>query len=433
MIDHINPGGREISETMNLNEFYEQEKQRVLAECKVRGLCAQKCPIISKTELADAKPREIQRAVLDFLDRGVDGPVLRERIKSCMKCYGCVTLCPQEINPLRTLEICIREMVEQGKMEFPEWDPKSPDLVHRVLASIQTTALEYARIFTPSKRARADVVFFPGCNVYYQPEKLLNALDVMTMIDPDFAFTPGLDYCCGNCHLTKGRIGRAGASFSELMERISSYQPKTVVLWCPTCFCLAETTFGPFTEFPFTIQSMAQYVSERLDRLEIVEKSFTKITVHDACKVALTGLDVVGSRKILEAIGAEIVEMPRSGLEAACCGCAALGSYPGAGDRMLEGRIDEAAETGANILATVCHYCNQMLASRQEKVPFTVESYINLLASSMGIKREDMFRKYMRWAEAERILVDAAPFIEESPFSRSLIERTVREVFNVGD
>jgi len=150
---------------------------------------------------------------------------------------------------------------------------------------------------------------------------------------------PGLDYCCGICHLEKGRPGRAGNAFSELMDKITSYQPKTVVLWCPTCFCLAETTFGPFTEYPFKIQSMAQYVSEHLDKLEIVEKLSTNITVHDACKVALTGLDVVGSRKILKAIGAEIVEMPRSGPESACCGCDAIGNYPEAGNQMLEDRL----------------------------------------------------------------------------------------------
>ncbi len=416
---------------MNLNEFYKREKQRVIVECKVCGLCAKKCPIISKTEIADVKPQEIQRAVLDFLVQSKDSPVLRERIRACMKCYGCVGLCPQGINPLRTLEICTWEMAEQGMVEFPEWDPKSPDLVHRVLASIQTTALEYERIFKPSESAQADTIFFPGCNVYYQPEKLLNALDVMTMIKHDFAFVPGLDYCCGNCHLTKGRPGRAGTAFKELMDKITSYQPKTVVLWCPTCFCLAETTFGPFTEYPFKIQSMAQYVSEHLDKLEIVEKLSTKITVHDACKVALTGLDVMGSRKILKAMGAEIVEMSRSGPESVCCGCAAIVNYPEAGNQMLEDRIDEAAETGASILATVCHFCNQMLASRQQNDRLAVESYINLLAISLGIKREDKFRKYMRWADAERILADAAPFVEVSPFSSSLIEQTVKEIFKI--
>ena len=56
-----------------------------------------------------------------------------------------------------------------------------------------------------------------------------------------------------------------------------------------------------------------------------------------------------------------------------------------------------------------------------------------LLAKSLGIVREDKFRKYMRWADADRILDDAAPLVATSPFPRALIEQTVRDVFIPGD
>ncbi|BEQ15151.1 hypothetical protein FAK_22170 [Desulfoferula mesophila] len=368
--------------------------------------------------------------MLDFLMRGEDSPILRERLKSCMKCYRCVSkMCPEGLNPLRTLEICAKEMFEAGLVEYPPWDAKDPELVHRVLASIQITTEEYRRIMTPSPQARAETVFFAGCNVYYQPEKLLNAMDVMAQLDGGYAFVPGLDYCCGNCYLIRGRSVKAGEAFEELLAKLLAYQPKTLVLWCPTCFCLFETTFGEFTSYPFEIKSMAQYVSERLDRLQINQPLSCKVTVHDACKVALTGLDLVGSREVLRHLGVELVEMPRSAQKAACCGCSAIRHYPLVGYQMLEARIAEAAETGATIMATVCHYCNQMLASRQEGAPFTVENYINLLASGMGVEREDKFRKYKAWADAERILEDAAPFVSQSPFSHELIKSTVRTVF----
>ena len=414
---------------MDADRFFDQEKQRVLEECIVCGMCVEGCPIIPVTGLAETDPRDVQQAVLNYLDRGTDSTALRERIQSCMKCYGCLRLCPEDLNPLRTLEICSAEMADQGILEFPEWDPKAPDLVHRVLASIQTTPEEYARLFTPSKHTPADTVFFAGCNVYYQPEKLLNALDVMQRIDPEAAFVPGLDYCCGNCHLIRGRIQRTGHAFRELMDKLVSYTPKTVVLWCPTCFCLADTTFGPFTEYPFEILSMAQYVSRHLDRLDIVKTESARVTIHDACKIALTGLDVDGCRKILGNLGAEIVEMPRSRETTVCCGCAAIGNYPEAGNRMLDARLQEAEDTGADTLVTVCHFCNQVFAARQDRVPLSVASYISLLAAGLGIVREDKFSKYMRWADPVRILEDAADHVEKSPFPLTLIEDTVREVF----
>lgn len=414
---------------MALDRYFSEEKQRIIDTCTTCGKCVKTCDIVVRSRLAAVRPREIQAAVLDFLESGTDSPVLRDRISTCMQCYGCANACPEHLNPMQSLEICACDMAEKGLVSYPPWDPKSPDLVHRVLASIQTTAAEYDRIFTPTPRQKAGTLFFPGCNVYYQPEKLLNALDIMAVIDPEFAFLPGLDACCGNCHLTLGRPKTAGETFTELMEMIGGYEPGTLVLWCPTCFCLAETTFAPFTRFPFRILSMAQYVSENLDKVAITETHRQTVTLHDACKVALIGLDVAGARPILEKAGFELKEMDRSGKNAACCGCAAISGDPPSGNRMLKDRIDEAARTGAEILVTVCHYCNQVLASSRETTPFRVDNYINLLAAAMGIRRQDRFQTYMAWGNAEKIMADAAPFIASSPFSDRLIRETVDAVF----
>ena len=415
---------------MNLPEFFTGEKDRVLAECEACGLCVKRCPITEKSELAGLKPKEVQKAVLAFLDHGEFGPVIKERLESCMECYGCVKdVCPKGLNPLQVLHICRWEAVRAGLMPSEEKNPKAPESTHRILADLQTTPAEYRRITTSSKAKQADTVFFPGCNVYFQPEKLLNALDVMERLDPDFAFAAGLDNCCGICDLTRGRVEGASERFDGLLNKLLEYGPKNVVLWCPTCFCLMGTTFADFMDLPFEMISMAQYVGQRLDRLDIPGNIAQKVTVHDACKLALTGLDVEGCRAIIRALGADLVEMQRVGAQAACCGCAAIGRHPRAGREMLEGRVAEAVETGAEIMTTVCHYCNQMLASCRPDSPLLVESYINLLAGAMGIHREDRFRKYMAWGDPERILADAEPLIARAFFPRALLEETVRKVF----
>ena len=414
---------------MELNDFFKKEKQRVIENCTKCGLCVKRCDVIGKSRLCDEKPKAVQSAVIDFFETGQASEILQERIQSCMKCYGCLDVCPEDLNPLRSLEICQWEMAEKGFIEYPAWDPKSPDLIHRVLASIQTSAHDYERLFQSTEVKKSKTVFFPGCNVYYQPEKILNSLDILGLVDPEFAFLHGLDNCCGNCHLTKGRPKKAGEAFTELLENILAYEPETLVLWCPTCFCLAETTFGPFNQYPFTIKSMPQYLSENMHKLDIKIPISTRVTVHDACKVALTGLDVTGARPILESIGADLIEMGRSKDNAVCCGCAAIINDPVTGNKMLDERIDEASETHAQTLVTVCHFCSQMLASKQDKSPFIVDSYINLLAASLGIKRQDKFQQYMRWADPEKIMSDAKECIASSPFSKELIHQTIEGVF----
>ena len=100
---------------------------------------------------------------------------------------------------------------------------------------------------------------------------------------------------------------------------------------------------------------------------------------------------------------------------------------------MLQKRLEEAHRTGADVMTTVCHYCSQVFTRHQDSVPFAIDNYINMLAAAVGIHREDRFRRYAGWQDTDRILADAEPLIETSPFSRSLIEKTVREVFAPDD
>lgn len=415
---------------MDIKEFYRLEKNHIIDNCTACGMCVKGCPIIVKTPLKEIKPKVIQKAVKNFLADGRDGPILRDRVLSCMECFKCVEgMCPQGLNPLRALEIAKWEIGRRDPELFPAYDTRDPELSHRVLASIQTTPVEYQRILTPSPPKKARYVFFPGCNVYFQPEKLLNAMDVMGIIDPDYAFVPGLDVCCGDCHAWYGRPERVEDAIEGLIAAAAAYDPEVLVLWCPTCQCRLGSSFAPTKEYPFRAQSLPQFISENLDRLPLPEPQPMTVTVHEACKAAFTGLDPVGPRTILAALGAEVIEMPRHGKGAVCCGSGAIERFPAACHRMADERIKEAAETGAPVMATVCHFCNQLLAGRGTPPGFRVESYINLLAAALGVHREDKFTRYRHWADVDRIRADAAEAIAKSPFPRDVIDRTIRNTF----
>jgi len=91
-----------------------------------------------------------------------------------------------------------------------------------------------------------------------------------------------------------------------------------------------------------------------------------KVTFHDPCFLGRHNNEYEAPRKALEAIpGVEMVEMERNRNNALCCGGGGgnfftdmLGSGELSPSRI---RVREALESGANVLATSCPKCFNML------------------------------------------------------------------------
>ena len=285
----------------SLTRYYQEEKKRVIEKCKECGVCAKKCPIIKKTELADVSPQDIQKQIKAYLETGEINQTIFARAFSCMECFKCIDkCCPEGLNPLLVNEIIKWEYRQNKIEEMVYGNPKDADSAHRVLASIQTSPEEYLKITSPSDKDAAEYVFFPGCNVYWQPEKLISALDIMDLITDDWAFVPGLDFCCGSVHIYNGSI-----------------------------------------ETKNKIQKTA--------------------TLHEACKSAFTGVDLTGAREILQKLpGVDLVEMPRHGKNTVCCGSGAEDYFPNSFKTIRDDRLAEAAQTHADIFVDVCHHCHNV-------------------------------------------------------------------------
>ncbi len=103
--------------------------------------------------------------------------------------------------------------------------------------------------------------------------------------------------------------------------------------------------------------------------------------------------------------------------------------FPESGIQLRENRLNKAAQTGADLVATVCHYCNQVFADEAQRYNFSITSYVSLVAEAMGIHREDKFNTYSQWADLDRILKDANKHIQESSFDKERIIEVLKAVF----
>ena len=416
---------------MTIADHYQNEKQRYLDNCTQCGLCAEGCPILPYTDASEISSQDIQEGVFDFMTSGIPNQEAYTKAFACMECFKCTAgMCPEDLNPMLVNEFIKGDYISSALAKRAYGDAMQPDSAQRVLASVQVSASDHSKITTSSNKQNARYVLFPGCNVYFQPQKILNALDIMEAIGDDYAFLPGLDYCCGDNLLFLGDIDEGTKRAEKLVTAISRFKPEALVLWCPTCRCRFDKSIAPALDIPFEILTFPQYVAANMNKLSLSDAAAGTVTLHEACKSAYTGVDLNGPREVLRQLpGVTLREMKHHGKDTSCCGSGAICWFPQSCAQFREDRLKEAAQTGAERLVTVCHYCNQTFAAKESQYDFRVTNYVNLVAEAMGIRRDDKFKQYALWGSLERILKDADEHIAESPFESERIIEVLRAVF----
>jgi Fe-S oxidoreductase len=409
------------------------ERVHVADTCTACGTCFRTCPAVQRLDFAGLSPKDVQAQVRAYLAGGDPTEAVFRRAFSCMGCYGCCEgVCPQGLDVMHVNEI-VKALYRRSGLDVTAYTPaRDPRAPQRVLASMQVTPEDYRRVFTPSPPGPAGTVFFPGCNVYAQPARLLEALDVLALVDGDVAFLPGLDHCCGDTPFFMGDHDEGTRAADDLVAALGAYEADTVVLWCPTCLCRMNTDTLTTERLPFRTVSLAQFLTERLDRLDLAEPVPVRATLHEACKAAFTGLDLEGPRPLLSGIpGLDLVEMPRSGAKTVCCGSGAFTWFPSIGAEVRDARLEEARETGADLLIDVCHYCHHVFLPDAGRFDIMVENWIHVLARAAGVARNEDYAEWRTWGDAERILALADDAIAASPFDRETIATVMRSHFSL--
>ncbi len=97
-------------------------------------------------------------------------------------------------------------------------------------------------------------------------------------------------------------------------------------------------------------------------KLKPKNKGKVKVSYHDPCYLG-RGLGIYNApRQVLSSLdGVELVEMERNRENSFCCGARAIGNYfPDFSEDNAKKRIAEFEATGADLLITGCHYCQEI-------------------------------------------------------------------------
>ena len=217
-----------------MSRQFEEKRQEILETCVQCGECAKICPAVQIAGIDAIKPKEIQARLYDFVNTPVQDEIVAKRIDSCLECFKCVDSCPKGLNPLLFVEIAKTLSFLNGIEPYASTTPENYSSHYHSL-NTSLSVPERRSILTPSEAKGRRYLFFPGCNIYNDSQRVLKARAILDRISDDIAFLPGLKFCCGDRYLYDGHFDSAQDAYEGFSAEIRRYNPDTVILWCPTC------------------------------------------------------------------------------------------------------------------------------------------------------------------------------------------------------
>jgi Fe-S oxidoreductase len=305
----------------------------------------------------------------------VDDVVTKDVLWSCTTCYACDQECPLFIEHIAPIVDMRRYLVIEGRMD----------------AELQA-ALEnfgrYGNSFGQSERMRAkwtqpiqpaikdarrepvEYLWFVGDYASYSPtltDVTRMTAEVFQKIGLDFGILYDAERNAGN---DVRRIGEEGL-FEMLAEKnvaaLSKSKYQKIVTTDPHSYNTLKNEYPKSSEVSETSELSALPVlhyAELLDQLicsgqlKFSKKLGLKVTYHDPCYLGRYNGVYDAPRRIIQATGCELVEMPRHGDRAFCCGAGGGRIWMAEGEiqeRPSESRIREAvALDGVNTFVVAC-------------------------------------------------------------------------------
>jgi Fe-S oxidoreductase len=210
-----------------------------------------------------------------------------------------------------------------------------------------------------------DVLLYVGCTSSYDPRLQNVAKAVVSLLKSahvDFGILKTQEECCGDAVYQSGEEGYLEELVAGNITTFSKTKASVVVSISPHCFNMFKTVYPKFGA-TFRAVHYTELLADLLDagKLKLVQPVEDAVTYHDPCYLSRYHGIQEQPRKVLESIkGIELLEMNSSRDNALCCGGGGGHMFlEEDGERLSSIRVREAADTGAQILATSCPFCIQ--------------------------------------------------------------------------
>jgi Fe-S oxidoreductase/nitrate reductase gamma subunit len=360
--------------------------------CTVCGRCTSVCPANHTGKPLD--PREIVLKLGEVAARtgtppvsppvGVDGAIsvssdsvferiTGEELWACTTCRACDDVCPVDIEILDKI-LDMRRYLALMEADFPEQlggafismeNSSNPYGMSQQDRAAWTRTLDFEVKVLGEPGVTAEYLYWVGCAGSFDDRNRKVTLATARLLHQagvDFAVLGSSELCTGD---PARRAGNEYVFQQLALQNIATLNDlgvTKVITQCPHCF---NTLANEYPQFggEYEVIHHSQLLMELLGQGRITPTSNgERITFHDPCYLGRHNDVFAAPREVLGAV-ADVVEMPRNGTKAFCCGAggAQMWMEEQTGKKVSIERTEEAIATGADGIATGCPFCFVML------------------------------------------------------------------------
>jgi heterodisulfide reductase subunit D len=196
---------------------------------------------------------------------------------------------------------------------------------------------------------------------------LRTGVSILTRLDIPYAYAGGEEVCCASPMLRTGQLELAAELMGRNLDLFARKGAATIVTPCGGCSKTLKHDYPVWAKklgkpFNVAIRHLSEVYVRLLHegRIKPSRPVNKTVTFHDPCHVGRSQGLFDEPREILAAIpGLRLTEMPRSRQESRCCGAGGgvKANYPQMAGQIARERLEEAVETGADTLVTMCPFC----------------------------------------------------------------------------
>jgi Fe-S oxidoreductase len=287
-------------------------------------------------------------------------------IWACTTCGACVEQCPVDIEHVDTIVDIRRGLVNEGKME-----PGLQEVLENIAQqgnsfgkSGRMRARWVKEVGFPIKDARKERVrylWFVGDFASFD-ERIAELSRTLAQILYDAKVDFGLLYDgernAGNDVRRIGEEGLFEMLVEQNMKSLSEAEFEAIFTTDPHSLNTLRNEY-PHYGLDKQVLHYSQLLDELLESGAIKVKPLgLRVTYHDPCYLARHNRILDAPRKVISALGCELVEMGRHGLNTFCCGAGGgriwMSDDPSLGERPSENRIREAVALGVDTFVVAC-------------------------------------------------------------------------------